>query len=58
MLENRGIEGVRVLLMELVQLGHRQPREAIEKACQTATSYGTYRLQTIRKLIKRAEPHE
>jgi transposase len=57
MLENRGIEGVRVL-MGLVALAGRHHTQAIDRACQTALTYGAFRLQTIRQLIKRKEPHE
>jgi len=52
MLQHRGIQGVRVL-MGLVSLAGRYPNDAIEKACQTALSYGAFRLKTIRELIKR-----
>ena len=55
--ENRGVQGIRIL-QGLLTLPQRHPSEAIEKACQTAATYGSYRLKTIRKLIKRAEPHE
>ena len=52
MLQHRGIQGVRVL-MGLVSLAGRYPDDAMEKACQTALSYGAFRLKTIRELIKR-----
>lgn len=52
MLKSRGIEGVRVL-MGLKQLGERHASEVVERACQTAHAAGTYRLRTVRELIKR-----
>lgn len=48
----RGIEGVRVL-MGLLNLVHRHPCQSIEQACEIASTHGTYRLRTIRVLIKR-----
>jgi hypothetical protein len=44
------------VLMGLVSLAGRYPDDAIEKACQTALSYGAFRLRTIRELIKRGGP--
>ncbi|MEK6235046.1 MAG: Mu transposase C-terminal domain-containing protein, partial [Planctomycetales bacterium] len=55
MLQSRGAMGVRVL-MGLNALGDKHPRAAVERACETATSYGEYRLRSIRKLIQRQEP--
>ncbi len=52
MLQQRGIEGVRVL-MGLLNLAQRHPSEAIEQACEIALTHGAYRLRTIRALIKR-----
>lgn len=52
MLQQRGIEGVRVLL-GLLSLSKRHPADAIERACETALSHGAYRLRTLRALIKR-----
>ena len=52
MLQQRGIEGVRVLL-GLLSLANRHPAEAIEQACETALTHGAYRLRTIRELLKR-----
>jgi len=52
MLAQRGIEGVRVL-MGLLNLANRHTSEAIEQACQIASTHGAYRLRTIRALIKR-----
>jgi transposase len=52
MLEARGIEGIRVL-QGLLSLANRYPTEAIERACETAFSYGAWRLRTLRQLIDR-----
>ena len=52
MLQQRGIEGVRVLL-GLLSLSKRHPADAIERACEAALRHGAYRLRTIRELIKR-----
>ncbi|HXF53037.1 MAG TPA: IS21 family transposase [Hyphomicrobiaceae bacterium] len=53
MLANRGIEGVRVL-QGLRHLGERHPHETLEKACEIALSHASYRLRTLRQLLKRA----
>ena len=55
MLKNRGIEGVRVL-QGLLSLSTRHSCEAIDEACRTALSYGAFRLQTLRQLLKRRSP--
>jgi hypothetical protein len=55
MLKTRGIEGVRVL-QGLLSLSARHPCEAIDEACETALSYGAFRLQTLRQLLKRRAP--
>ena len=55
MLKNRGIEGVRVL-QGLLSLTKRHPCEAIDAACETALSYGAFRLQTLRQLLKQRAP--
>ena len=52
MIQQRGIEGVRVLL-GLLNLAQRHPGESIEQACEIAATHGAYRLRTIRELIKR-----
>lgn len=52
MVHQRGVEGVRVL-MGLLSLSQRHPCEAIEQACEIASTHGAYRLRTIRELIKR-----
>jgi transposase len=57
MLQERGIQGVRVLL-GLLSLSKRHSDEAIEKACQTASTHGAYRLRVIRELVKRQAPKQ
>jgi transposase len=52
MLHARGIEGTRVL-QGLLALMRKHPREALEKACETALSHGAFRLRTIRQLLAR-----
>ena len=47
----RGIEGVRVL-QGLLHLAGRHPAEALEHACAAAFSHLSYRLRTIRQLLK------
>ena len=39
--------------VDYVSLAGRHPSEALENACETALSYGAYRLQTVRELIGR-----
>jgi len=51
-LRARGIEGVRVL-QGLLSLAKDYSCAALEKACEIALSYGSYRLRTIRALLKR-----
>lgn len=57
MLSSRGVPGVRVL-MGLWQLSEKHPRAAVEGACRAAHSYGSYRLRTIRELIRRRAPQQ
>lgn len=57
MLQERGIEGVRVL-NGLLSLAHRHPSPSIEKACEVAQTHGAYRLRTIRMLIQRQAPKQ
>lgn len=57
MLKARGIEGLRVLL-GLLTLANKHPAAAIEQACGTATSYGAFRLRTLRQLIGRQAPKQ
>ena len=52
MLKARGIEGVRVL-HGLLHLAERHPAEAMEQACAAALTHISYRLRTIRQLLKR-----
>jgi transposase len=51
----RGVEGVRVL-QGLLSLSRRHPVSALERACEVADSYGSYRLRTVRTLITRQAP--
>lgn len=53
----RGIEGVRVL-QGLLALTKTHDSAAIERACDTALSYGSYRLRTVRTLLKRQAPQQ
>jgi transposase len=57
MITARGVEGVRVL-QGLLNLAHRHPCAAIERACDIALSHGAYRLRTLRALIDRAAPQQ
>jgi transposase len=57
MLAARGIEGTRVL-QGLVSLGQKHASEALEKACETALSYGAFRLKTLRQLLARTAPRQ
>ena len=51
-IESRGVEGVRVL-QGLLNLAQKHPSEALEQACDVASSYGADHLRTIRTLLKR-----
>jgi Integrase core domain len=53
----RGVEGVRVL-QGLLHLAGRHASDQLEKACDIALSYGSYRLRTIRTLLKREAPRQ
>jgi integrase-like protein len=53
----RGIEGVRVL-QGLLNLAKQHPSEALERACDVASSYGAYRLRTVRTLLARPAPRQ
>jgi transposase len=55
LLKTRHIEGLRVL-QGLLTLAKRHPYEQVDEACQTALSYGAFRLRTIRQLLKRRAP--
>jgi transposase len=52
MLAGRGVEGTRSL-QGLLSLGQKYPHDALEKACETAISYGAFRLKTLRQLLSR-----
>ena len=52
MLENRGIDGVRVL-QGLVSLANGYPSDALEEACETAFTHRAFRLRILRQLLKR-----
>jgi hypothetical protein len=56
-IRTRGIEGVRVLI-GLMAWAERHPTAAIERACEIALGYGSYRLRTIRALIARDAPKQ
>jgi transposase len=57
LIQVRGVEGVRVL-QGLLHLASRHPHEALEKACEIAFSYGSYRLRTLRTLLAREAPRQ
>lgn len=57
MLKARGIEGVRVL-QGLLSLTDKHESSAINQACETALSYGAWRLRTVRNLIDRTVPKQ
>jgi hypothetical protein len=52
MLQERGIEGVRVL-QGLLSLAGRKPYDRIEQACAVALTHGAFRLRTLRALVDR-----
>jgi transposase len=49
-IQARGVEAVRVLI-GLLSLAGCHPAAAIERACEIASTYGSYRLRTVRVLI-------
>lgn len=51
LIAHRGVQAVRVM-HGLLNLANKHTSKAIDKACETAHSYGEYRLASIRKLIK------
>jgi transposase len=55
--QNRGVEGMRVI-QGLLSLTHRHDAAAIERACEIAHSYGSFRLRTIRALIEHQAPKQ
>jgi hypothetical protein len=52
MVQARGVEGTRVLV-GLRALAHTYETSAIEHACELALASGSYRLRTIREVLKR-----
>jgi len=52
MVQARGVEGPRVM-EGLRALAHRHEASAIERACELALASGSYRLRTIREVLKR-----
>jgi hypothetical protein len=50
-IEHRGVEGVRVV-QGLLNLAKRHPSDSLERVCDIALSYGSYRLKTLRSLLK------
>jgi len=54
MLDQRGIEGVRVLQGLLAMTG-KYPADDLEKACAQALSHGAYRLRVLRQLMKQPQ---
>jgi transposase len=56
-LQARGIEGVRVL-QGLLSLAGKHRRDSLEKACEIALSYSSYRLKTVRTLLDRDAPRQ
>lgn len=57
MLKTRGIEGLRVL-QGLLALSTKHSCEALNEACRTALSYDSFRLKTLRELLKRRAPRQ
>ncbi|MGN6370705.1 MAG: IS21 family transposase [Phycisphaerae bacterium] len=55
MLQNRGVEGVRVLV-GLLSIAREQPGCDLERACRIAHSHHAYRLRAIRELLKTPDP--
>lgn len=56
-IQSRGVEGVRVLVGLKALVGKYRSAE-LERACETALSYGACRLRSIRNLLKRPAPEE
>jgi transposase len=56
-IEARGIEGVRVL-QGLLSLAKKHSAVDLEQACEIAHSYASYRLRTIRTLLKQQAPKQ
>ncbi|HET8564535.1 MAG TPA: IS21 family transposase [Candidatus Binatia bacterium] len=57
MLDNRGIEGVRVL-QGFIHLARKYPAAAINRASKIAHQAGMFRLRSLRELIKRTAEQE
>ena len=57
MLDNRGIEGVRVL-QGFICLARKYPARAINQASKSALAAGMFRLRPLRELIKRNSDQE
>jgi transposase len=57
MLAARGIEGVRVL-QGLLHLAERHPWQDLDEACAVALAHVSYRLRTLRELLKRQTPRQ
>jgi len=55
--EQRGIIGTRVL-MGLLSLAGKYESKQIEEACRQARSHGTWRLRSVRELLKRGSEQE
>jgi hypothetical protein len=56
-LQARGVEGMRVV-QGLLSLAKKHSARDLEKACEIATSYASYRLRTLRALLKRQAPKQ
>lgn len=50
-IRGRGIEGLRTVL-GLLSLADKYPHQEIDQACEIASSYGAYRLKSVRTLLK------
>jgi hypothetical protein len=57
MLQQRGIEGVRVL-QGLLSMTHRYTADDLEKACRLALSHGAFRLHALRELMRQPTRQE
>jgi transposase len=56
-IQERGVEGMRVV-QGLLALASKHRRDALEKACAIALSYGALHLKTIRTLLDRDVPRQ
>ncbi|REJ90862.1 MAG: hypothetical protein DWQ34_16235 [Planctomycetota bacterium] len=56
-IQSRGVEGVRVLV-GLKALAGKHRSTDLERACETALTYGANRLKSIRNLLKRPAQQE